>query len=131
MHTAFTDSISALMLLANANFDSSQRVSILAAAASSSDFTSLTDCTDGMLQLVKYVSIAIALRQCDNQRNTEMYDCLVTASTASTFGIRNSNDRKCRGRRYNCMIREQVGHAKSTRSCKSCGRYGRWSGDSH
>lgn len=61
--------MSALILLVNANVDTSQRVSILAVASPSSDIFDYTDSIDKMLTLVHYDAVATVMRQCNDQRS--------------------------------------------------------------
>lgn len=62
-HTNISDTMSALILLANANIDSRQQVSILAAASPSSDPASDSNSNDSFRELVHYESASTVLRQ--------------------------------------------------------------------
>ena len=62
-------SLTAFMLLANSNVDSSQRISVLAAAAPSSDNTGST--TEEFLKAISYDSVASVLRQCDRSKTAD------------------------------------------------------------
>lgn len=127
-HASLTDSISALMLLANATVDSSQRVSILAAASLSANLVNPNDSADSMLKLVKYESVASVLRQCDISR-TNVVTTRTIATSSANASMRESDTRKSAGRSYNKMTGEQVIKAKNTSPCMRCGKYGHWLGD--
>lgn len=93
-NASLTDSISALMLLANAMVDSSQRVSILAAASPTANLADLNDSTDGMLSMVKYECIATVLRQYDNQRQVDTPNPTIRTSTALVSTTHEQYNRK-------------------------------------
>lgn len=62
------DSLTAFMLLANSNVDSSQRISVLAAAAQPADLSDSDTTTDTFLKAISYDSIASVLCQCDRAK---------------------------------------------------------------
>lgn len=65
--------MAALVLLANANIDSSQRISILAAAEPSKDNLDMKSNTDEFIWSVNYVTIASVLRQCDRPSSIQTF----------------------------------------------------------
>lgn len=113
--------MSALVLLANAKVDSSQRISILAAASPKESILSESSSIDDYVKSVKYEAIASILRQCDRPSGNEDRRNALSSYTAHNTAHRNFN----RGR----MTREQVYEAKLKSRCKRCNKYGHWYGD--
>lgn len=80
----------AVMLLANSNVDSGQRVSILAAASPSADVVNHNNTTDKMLKLVFYDSVATVMRQCDNWHTNGTYYGSIASNAGSVNNLRRS-----------------------------------------
>lgn len=115
--------MSALMLLANANVDSGQGVSILAEASPSSDVVSRLDTIDQMLELVHYDAVATVMRQCDDQSSSNNNERTISSNSASLHHSRRNEFNRMNDRR-NSMTKEQIRHAKNTNVCNRCGSYG-------
>ena len=113
------ESMSALVLLANSRVDSSQRISILAAAAPKESKLSSTASIDDYVRAVKYEAIASVLRQCDDSSSS------VQSTHLSAFGGFQTPYRP-RPRR---MTRDQVLEMKGKTKCAKCGKYGHWHAD--
>lgn len=64
-HTALSDAMPALMLLADASVDTSQRASILAAASLSSNVVVNSDSTNKMFTFLHCDADATVMRKCD------------------------------------------------------------------
>ena len=82
--TKLNDSVSGMMLLTNSRIDETQRVSVLSAAAPSSN-QSNTNTNDQMINNVSYEAIASVPRQCDCT-NTSRY-------LQSHLAVTNSGDK--------------------------------------
>lgn len=66
-HTSISNAMASLMLLANSNVDTGQRVSILAAPVPSSDAVNHNDTVNEMLDLVHYEAVVTVKRQYEDQ----------------------------------------------------------------
>lgn len=105
------ESMSALVLLANSKVDSSQRISILAAASPKESKLLSTASIDDYVKAVKYEAIASVLRQCDRPMNHEH-------SQLSSYGAFHTPYRPRNPRK---MTREQVFEWSVSPSVKSVG----------
>lgn len=132
-HTTISDAMSALMLLANASVDSSQRVSIIAALSPSSDTVNSSESIDEMPKLVYYASVATVIRQCDKQGVYNTNNRIVSSHAASFNQTQNANNRRSDYAnspiRRNRTTREHMRSVKYKTTCNQCGRYGNWSGN--
>lgn len=81
-NTALSNPLSALILLANANVDAGQRVSIIAAASPPANLVDSNASIDKIILLVIYESVAPVLRQRDGQKNGGSSARIIAASTA-------------------------------------------------
>ena len=88
------ESLTAFMLLNNADVDDAQRVAILSAASSNDVSVTSSSDNDAFLQNVQYISVAAILRQCD--RNRHKTDTTINR-TSRTLGSSSANFRP-RGR---------------------------------
>lgn len=133
-HAAISDTMSALMLLANASAGAGQRVSILAAASPFSDAVEQTSTTDSMLELVHYDAVATVVRQCDDHFNANNR---TLSSDSAAFHRRNrpfhpkrNNSDRTNDRRQR-MTPDQIKKANNINCCNKCGKLGLWFGDHH
>lgn len=87
--------MSSLMLLVNANVDSSQLISILSAALPSSDDTKHSRSTYNLLKLVHYDAVATVLCQCHDQGSNTSSNKTLSSRFASysNNNRRNSNSK--------------------------------------
>lgn len=126
--TMFPNAISAFSLLANANVDTAQRISILAAASPSSTTADDEATTDSLPNMVSYESVATVLRQCDQaseQTSSHLYNVANAALFPSPAWNRKPSSHFMRHRR----TPEQVQEAKNVNPCVRCGKYGHCYGD--
>lgn len=128
-HAALPESISVLMLLANAVVDFSQRVPILAAAPSAAYLVNPTDSVKDMLQLAQYESVATVLLQCDTQRVHEVPLRTLRSSSVSVPPAHRNEKRSHTPRTFNSMTRDQNDHSKNVSPCKRCRNYRHGNGD--
>lgn len=110
-------SISALVLLANLKVDSSQRISILAAAAPKESNLSTRASIEDYVKAVKYEAISSLLRQCHRPTNGD-YSSKLTVNWAFQPHLRPRNSRK--------MSHGQLIEMKGKTKCGKCGKYGHW-----
>lgn len=117
------------MLLANAIVDSSQPVSILAAASPAANLVGPTDSIDNMLQLVQYESVSSVLRQCDTQRADDVPLRTIQSSSALVPSAHRNDRRSYKPKIYNCMTHDRISYPKNVSPCRRCGNYEHWYGD--
>ena len=115
------ESLTAFLLLANANVDNSQKIAVLAAASPKEAQCEQDATTTAMLSAVTYTSVASVLCQCENKthngKNTDLSS--LVANSAQTHGIR----RKQR------LTPEQLADLKSKSVCHLCNQKGHWKSD--
>lgn len=116
------DALTAFMLLANANVDTSQRISVLAASSPRDTSKDAEFTTESYLNKVHYEAIASVLRQCDRTKG-DVDDNSVSANNATTpvsFP---------RGRKKRNLTPEQLADLKSKSICRECHKKGHWASD--
>lgn len=132
--TQLPESLTALMLLANASVDNSQRVAVLAAAApTDSSFTNQSS-NDEFMKAVSYSSVSSVLRQCDKPKSNSIEDHNpISSNSAATFHSSFSNHSSRRDRSYarnkKKLSPDQLADLKSRSRCHKCSKLGHWSTD--
>lgn len=106
------------MMMANANLDAQQKISVLAASSPSDAAISATATTDDFIKAIKYESIASVIRQCEKQS----VDTL-NASTSTT--LRRSVFRTRGARR----TPQEIEALKQNSQCRKCNQWGHWHSD--
>ena len=110
-------SLTAFMLLANSNVDSSQRISVLAAAAPSSDDSNST--TEDFLKAISYDSFASVLRHCDRSKTADQPSGTGSALHGnSASATNNAGSRKKKGKKR--LSPEELADLKSKTTCRTC-----------
>ena len=120
------ESLTALMLLANSNVDSGQRISVLAAVSPTADTENAT--TDDFLKAISYESVASVLRQCDRAKQGDMPSSpsVLNANSSSATTGGHDNRRK-KGKKT--LNPEQLADLKSKTRCHTCRKKGHWSSE--
>ena len=115
------ESLMAFMLLANSALDTTQRVSVLAAASPSEVQSSDATTTEDYLKAVSYESVATVLRQCDKSKGEaeSLQRTVIANSSASISQLRYRPKR-------NTLTPEQLADLKSKSKCHKCGQKGHW-----
>lgn len=90
------EALTAFMLLANSDINSSQRISVLAAATSQDTNDLDSSSTDDYLKPVKYNAIASVLRQCEKTKGSETPNVTSAISAASSRSVYPLNERRTR-----------------------------------
>lgn len=113
----------AFYVLANANVDSSQRLSIRAVAYPSDTMLSLRSSIKKFFKTVKYETVATVLRQREERlpARTSLVSA-VSEAAPLTAQKRLSNRRRK-------MTRKEIHTAETTTVCLRCGMYRRWMSD--
>lgn len=125
---AVHDCLSALMLLANADVDSSQRISILAATSPNDKLLNETSTMEDYAQTISYETVATVLRQCEKSISTTPSTAGRALAASSAAPHSSNGSRPNRGNRVRLTL-EQVAEAKRASQCKRCGQFGHWWGD--
>lgn len=125
--TKLPQCITALMLLSNASIEQSQRVSVLAAVASSGQNFSEQSTNDEFLNAVTYKQLASMVKQCERSSSTlSSTTTSLSASAAGAVSRSQCGDRNRKG----------IGPHKPSFSalkrlpCHHCTKFGHWK-DSH
>ena len=121
------ESLKALMLIANASIDNTQRVSVLAAASPTGPDLDSQSTNAEFMKAVSYQSVSSVLRQCNRPHDTTISQSnpiISNAATTEHFRGRNINPR---GRPKLSPL--QLLNLKSRSQCRTCKKYGHWSGD--
>lgn len=122
------NALTAFMLLVNASVDSSQRVSVLAAASPADSSVNFTATTDQFLDAFSYSSVASVLRQCEHVKDSNNHASSSTFTALTATNAQNGNNqthtRTGRGRRT--LSPEQLADFKSRSTCHQCHRRGLW-----
>lgn len=126
---ASSNAMATLFLLANANFDSAQRISILYSAAPLRHGLLPRSSLDNFVRPVKKEAIAAVLRQYDqsittdkeNRTNAPQSHSLSAASVYAPEYNRRSLRKLPTAWK---MSPNKILHAKNTRSCSKCGMFG-------
>ena len=132
---SMSEPMAALYLLANANVDASQRVSILASAASnlptptestnSTANTSVSMTTDTLVSQVSYEGIASVLRQCDQPRDNRSN--LQNPLLSNLAHHQRFNKYKHRNKQHFQL--QSIVDKKRNNPCHRCGMYGHWANE--
>lgn len=129
--SALSETISALMLLANAGVDSAHRNSILAAASPKEASLTTKSSINEFIQAVGYETVSSVLRQCEKSTTLS---CLSAGAAYQTVtgspGINStgmdthgsSNGRPTPVKR----TREQIKKMENSSQYKRCGNYSHW-----
>ena len=120
-------SLTALMLLANSKVDSGQRISVLAAAAPSSDSNAKT--TDDYLKEISYDSVASVLRQCDRTGNGDQNVSSSALHANSVSATTFNTHRKKKGKKK--LNPAELADLKTKTECRICHKHGHWACDHH
>lgn len=120
------EALTAFMLLGNSAVDSSQRVSVLAAASPHETDVPDTATTADFLEAVSYNSVASVLRQCDNVKNMDKPD---TRTALSSNAVTTGSNRNARNRGRRTLSPEQLADLKSRSRCRRCKMIGHWDCD--
>lgn len=115
------DSLIAFVLMANANIDGNQRVSIHAAASPKNTSLNSSSTTSEFLKSLTYEAVSSVIRQCDKPKDVK--------DTSSHSGIQASSVRthgawKSSGKRT--LTKEQLADLKSKSKCHKCHKKGHW-----
>jgi len=136
--------MSAFVLLANANVDSSQCIAILAAAAPNDKSLSSKSSLDDFVRSVKYESIATVLRQCDrdsaspsinSHSATPSYPAQQFPANNHNSNSRSSNSQldshrsNRSNKNRNHWTKDKIAKAKASSKCSLCGKFGHWYAD--
>lgn len=118
--TKLSECLTSLMLISNAEVTDSESVSVLASAASSSDFEdSATTSNEEFLTSISYSSVASVVKQCEGRKGRELQGNLVTPGG----GYQNYN----RSGNFSRRMTKKQYEAKTMKSpCAICGKYGHW-----
>eukprot|EP00178_Gracilaria_changii_P016470 TRINITY_DN4728_c0_g1_i1.p1 TRINITY_DN4728_c0_g1~~TRINITY_DN4728_c0_g1_i1.p1 ORF type:complete len:805 (-),score=91.02 TRINITY_DN4728_c0_g1_i1:529-2943(-) len=118
------DAVTAFTLLANADIDPTQRISVLANSAPTTKDFSDTSTTDDYLKAVSYSSIASVLRQCERSPASLSRSSALSsnAANAQRFSSSHSNTKTK-------LTPEQLADLKSLCQCRKCSKYGHWASD--
>lgn len=123
------NALTAFMLLAISSVETSQRVSVLAAASPSDsalEGTAMT--TDQFLNSISYTMVASVLRQCDQVKNSDGYNSSAPLSAlTATTGQKQPQGRSGRGRRT--LTPEQLADVKSRSTSYQWQEKGHWKSD--
>lgn len=120
--TKLPDCLTALMLISNSDISDSQRVSVLAAAASSSAVEDVATATnEQFLKSISYSAVASVVKQCEGKRVQED-DYLKGNNCFATNRFNENNKFKNR----NKFTREQYEKRIMKSPCAICGKFGHW-----
>ena len=116
------------LLLANSKIDSSQRVSILSAAAPIGTDVTEQDGAD-VLSLLKYGDVASIVRACDEPRRPFQSSARSTGGMNSFSAYRPNFERVHQVRRKQRLTPEPLADLKTKSTCNKCKMRGHWATD--
>jgi len=126
--TKLPDSLVAFMLLANANVENNQRISVLAAASpKESDFENAAT-TEQFLESVSYSAIASIIRQCDKSSDPPSATPRPAPIPAVTATIPSRNLRRD-GTPKKRLTPQELADLKAKSKCRRCPKWGHWASD--
>ena len=119
-----SDALVAFALLANADVDNNQRVSVLANGAPRDSALTATSTTNEYLKAVSYDAIASVLRQCDRMKNSaEENHVKPLSGNAAHYSKHRSNGQRP------TKTPEEMAKIKGKSKCFICKKFGHWKSD--
>jgi len=115
--TKLPEALLAFMMMANANLDSNQKISVLAASTPKNSDLTDTSTTTQFLSAVSYDSIASVIRQCEPSKSSIEEALSVNAASTETRPRRRT------------LTPVQLADLKSKSQCRKCNDWGHWHND--
>ena len=123
--TKLAECLTALMLISNAHISDSQRVSVLAAAASASEVENVATATnEEFLKSISYSSVSSVVKHCEGKRNGE--ELSLRGNLGSATNGRQKGKFQQGFRKGGRMTRDQYEQKTMKSPCAICGKYGHW-----